>query len=221
MGPGEVHRDSCNLEWEWADMWKHMLRSLETGFLNQDRGQTKWSLSFLSSLRSTQTHSTSLNWLLHAALVAPASASSVPGGHWNMQLVFTSPPGGTASRKLSFLEPTPKTSLPWKSKKLSLLKNQSSEGSSHCGSVETNPISLHEDASLIPGLPRWVKDPVLRWAVVYVADTAQIPRCCGCGEGWQLQLCWTPSLGTSICLGYGHEEKKKQKKKEKKEKSIL
>ena len=29
-------------------------------------------------------------------------------------------------------------------------------GSFHCGSLVTNPTSIHEDLSLIPGLAQWV-----------------------------------------------------------------
>ena len=58
--------------------------------------------------------------------------------------------------------------------------------SSHCGSVEMNLTSIHEDSGWIPGLPQWVKDLVLLGAVLYVEDKAQIWCYCGCAAGWQL-----------------------------------
>ena len=42
----------------------------------------------------------------------------------------------------------------------------------------TNQTSIHEDLSLIPGLTKWVKDPALPRAVVWVTEAAQIWRCC-------------------------------------------
>ena len=52
----------------------------------------------------------------------------------------------------------------------------------------TSPTSIHEDVGSIPGLDWCVKDLAMLRAVVYVTDVAQIPCCCGCSMGWQLQL---------------------------------
>ena len=41
-----------------------------------------------------------------------------------------------------------------------LLKNNKNR-SSHCGSAEMNPNSIHEDVGLIPA--QWVGDPTLLW----------------------------------------------------------
>ena len=56
-----------------------------------------------------------------------------------------------------------------------------------------NLTSIHVDGGWIPGLPQCVKDPGIAMSFgVYVADTAQIGRCCGCGVGQQLQLQFHP-----------------------------
>ena len=69
-----------------------------------------------------------------------------------------------------------------------LFKNRWTE-SSHCGTVETNLNSIHEDVALIPGLNQWVMDLVLLWAVVKVAAKAQIRHCYGCSVGLETYIC--------------------------------
>ena len=46
-----------------------------------------------------------------------------------------------------------------------------------------SPTGNQEVACSIPGLTQSVEDLALPWAVVWVADTACIQRCCGSGVG--------------------------------------
>ena len=83
--------------------------------------------------------------------------------------------------------------------------------SSYCGEAETNLTSIHEDASLIPGLTQWVVDPALprcrshTWLRSHVAVAVAQAGSCSSNS--------TPSLGTSICCRYDHKKQKKRRRK--------
>ena len=53
--------------------------------------------------------------------------------------------------------------MPWGSwgNKKKEEKKKKKQTSSHCGAVERNLTSIHEDVGSIPGLALWVKDPLL------------------------------------------------------------
>ena len=59
-------------------------------------------------------------------------------------------------------------------RKYSLTSKTCILGSSHCGSVEMNPTSLHEDVGLIPSLAQCLKDPVLPWLWYRLAAAALV-----------------------------------------------
>ena len=71
--------------------------------------------------------------------------------------------------------------------------------------------SSHEDDGMISGLAQQVKDLELPWAVVQVADTAQILCCCSSGIGQQLQLIGPLAWETPYAVGMALIKTKKKR----------
>ena len=84
-------------------------------------------------------------------------------------------------------------------------------GSSHHGAVEMNPTRNDEVAGSIPGLAQWVKDlaSAMRYGLghKHSSDLALLWVWCRLATVAPVR---TPSLGTSICRGYGSKKKDKK-----------
>ena len=63
--------------------------------------------------------------------------------------------------------------------------------------METNPTSIHENVSSIPGLSQWIKDPELLWLWRRPAAIALIRP-----------LDWEPPYAIGVALKSGGEKKK-------------
>ena len=70
-------------------------------------------------------------------------------------------------------------------------------------------LCLREEACLIPGLAKWIKDRALPQAAAQFADAAWIQCCHARGHSYIFDL--TPAPGTFICHKWGHEKKKEKK----------
>ena len=88
--------------------------------------------------------------------------------------------------------------------------------SSHCGSVEINLTSIHEDVDSIPGLAQRVKDTALLWALVvgcrHSSDPMLLWLWCRLADAIQ-PLAWEPPYAEGVAL--------KRPKKKKKSESII
>ena len=82
---------------------------------------------------------------------------------------------------------------------MTIKHNKCRVGSSHCGAMETNPTSIHEDAGLIPGFTQW--SGIWHWRELWCRlQTCLRPHIAVAVAG-RCSSDSTPSLRTSICYG--------------------
>ena len=89
--------------------------------------------------------------------MVPATVAAVNGGITAFLWTF--------NRNTSDVYPEDKM-LPFELKNNNYFTINKVSRSFHHGSVVMDPASIHEDVGSIPGVPQWVKDLVLLWAVV-------------------------------------------------------
>ena len=81
------------------------------------------------------------------------------------------------------------------------------QGSSHCGTEETNPTSIHEDTTSILGLSHWLRIQCCR--ELWCRSQTWLRSCIAVAGSCSFDS--TPSLGISICCECGPKKKKRKK----------
>ena len=90
----------------------------------------------------------------------------------------------------------------------------------HCGTVETNPTSIHEDAVSIPGLAQWMGDlGIWRCYELWSRSQMQLRSWVDVAAALAVASSYSsdsvPGLGTSICHKYSPKKQKNKNKNKK------